>query len=444
MVAIIKTSHSIRSVFYYNENKVKAGTAECITAGNYPADADKMTDIMKLNRFVKRAELNQNVKCNTLHISLNFDPSEKHSKEKLIAIADTYMEKIGFGEQPYLVYQHHDAGHEHLHVVSINIEKDGKRIDLHNIGLRKSEPARKEIEQQFGLVKAEGRKKEEKFSLEPISMGKVQYGKIESKKAIFNVLNMVLNHYKYNTLAELNAVLKQYNVIADRGSENSKMFLAKGLVYSILNSKGKPIGVPIKASSFYNKPTLKFLEEKFKNNQVRSISDKSRAKNAIDMALLRERAMPLTELTRRLEKEGIYTILRKSAEGLLYGITYIDHTTKNVFNGSSLGKQYSAKAIEERCGLKVAGEEKRNQIYEKLRSKESLITLLEQQKNTLTIADVVKVLDVLTLEGIQYFAMLPKLDKIIDNLIQAEQTMDYLPYQLKNKKKKQRRRGFLM
>lgn len=182
-----------------------------------------MTDIMTLNLFVKRVELNENVKCNTLHISLNFDPSEKHSKEKLIAIADTYMEKIGFGKQPYLVYQHHDAGHEHLHVVSINIDKDGKRIDLHNIGLRKSEPTRKE--EQFGLEKAEERKKEENFSLVPISMAKVQCGKIESKKAIFNVLNRVLNHYKYDSLAELNSVLKQYNVIAHRGSENSKMFL---------------------------------------------------------------------------------------------------------------------------------------------------------------------------------------------------------------------------
>lgn len=441
MVAIIKTSNSIRSVFYYNENKVKAGNAECITAGNYPSDVDKMTDTMKLNRLVKRAELNENVKCNTLHISLNFDPSEKHSKEKLIAIADTYMGKIGFGEQPYLVYQHHDSGHEHLHLVSINIEKDGKRIDLHNIGLRKSEPARKEIEEQFGLVKAEGRKKEEKFSLEPISMGKVQYGKIESKKAIFNVLNTVLNHFKYNSLAELNAVLKQYNVMADPGSENSKMFLAKGLVYHILDANGKPIGVPIKSSSFYNKPTLKFLEEKFKSNQVRSMSDKSRVKNAIHMALLREPAMPLTELTRRLEKEGIYTILRKSAEGLLYGITYVDHITKNVFNGSSLGKQYSAKAIEERCGLKVAGEEKRKQIYQKLNSKESLINNLQHQKHTLEISDMLKVLDILIVEDKQYPSMLPKLDKIIDSLMQSEQLHEYLPYQLENKRKKKLKKG---
>lgn len=420
MVAIIKSTHSIRGVFYYNENKVKAGVAECIAVGNYPTAIHKMTDIMKLNRFIKRAELNENVKYNTLHISLNFDPSENHSKEKLIAIAESYMQKIGFGEQPYLVYQHNDTKHQHLHVVSINIEKDGRRIDLHNIGMKKSEPARKEIEEHFGLVKAEGRKKEEKFSLEPISMGSVQYGKVESKKAIFNVLNTVVNNYKYDSLAELNAVLKQYNVIADCGSENSRMFLAGGLVYHILNVEGKPIGVPIKASSFYTKPTLKFLEEKFKKNEVRSMSDKSRVKNAIDIALLREPTMPLSELAKRLEKEGIYTVLRKSAEGLLYGITYVDHTTKNVFNGSSLGKQYSAKAIEERCGFKVAGEENRSQIYEKLRSKELLIEDLQYQKDTITIPDLVKALDM---------------------IMRSEYSSDYIPKQLKKNNKRKIYRG---
>ncbi|TDE49091.1 relaxase/mobilization nuclease domain-containing protein [Flavobacterium sp. GT3P67] len=420
MVTIIKTSHSIRSIINYNENKVKAGVAECIGAGNYPVDVDKMSDTMKLNRFTKRLELNENAKRNSVHISLNFDPSENHSKEKLMAIADTYMEKIGFGKQPYLVYQHHDAGHPHVHVVSVNIERDGKRIDLHHLGIRKSEPARKEIEELFGLVKAEGRKKKEAFNLQPISMGKVRYGRIESKKALTNALNEVLNEYKYSSLPELNAVLKQYNVLADRGSENSKIFLANGLVYRILDEQGKPIGVPIKASDFYFKPTFKFLEEKFKGNQIRRPLDKTRIKNAIDTALLREQAMPITELARRLEKEGIHTVFRKSAEGLLYGITYVDHTTKNVFNGSSLGKQYSAKAIEKRCGLKVAGEEKRNQIYEKLPSKESLMDDLQQQKDSLTISDLVKVLDM---------------------IMQADYTPDYLPNQLKNKRNKKKRRG---
>jgi hypothetical protein len=418
MVTIIKTSHSIRSILNYNENKVKAGVAECIGAGNYPVDVDKISDSMKLNRFTKRLELNENAKRSSVHISLNFDPSENHSKEKLMDITDTYMEKIGFGKQPYLVYQHHDAGHPHVHVVTVNIERDGKRIDLHHLGIRKSEPARKEIEEIFGLVKAEGRKKIEKLNLQPISMGKVLYGKIESKKALSNIINKVLNEYKYSSLPELNAVLKQYNVLADRGSENSKIFLANGLVYRILNEQGKPIGVPIKASDFYFKPTLKFLEDKFKENGIRRMPDKLRVKNIIDKALLRDRVISINELVKLLEKEGIHTVCRKSAKGLLYGITYVDHTTKNVFNGSSLGKEYSAKAIEERCGLKVAGEEKRNQISKKLPSKESLIDNLQQQKDILAIPDFVKLLDM---------------------LIQTGYSSDYIPNQLKNKRKKKRR-----
>lgn len=420
MVTIIKTSHCIRSILNYNENKVKQGVALCIGAENYTADVDKLNDFAKINRFTKRLELNENTKRNSVHISLNFDPSENHSKEKLMAIVNTYMEKIGFGEQPYLVYQHHDAGHPHVHVVSVNIERDGKRIDMHHLGIRKSEPARKEIEETFSLVKAEGRKKNEQFNLHPISIGKIQYGKIESKKALSNVLNSVINEYKYSSLPELNAVLKQYNVLADRGSEKSRVFLANGLVYRILDERGNPTGVPIKASDFYFKPTLKFLAEKFKENETRKLSDKIRVKNAIDLILLREHLTPLSKLAKLLEKEGIHTVFRRSSEGLLYGITYIDHTTKNVFNGSSLGKEYSAKTIEERCGLKDASEQKRNQIYEKLPSKKSLIDELHDQKDILTI---------------------PNLVRILDLLIQAEYSPDYVTNQLKKKKNKKKRRG---
>lgn len=87
MVAIIKTGHSIRAMLNYNENKIKEGKAECIGQGNYPVDADRLTYAMKLNRLEKQCKLNENVKRNTVHISLNFDPSEAHlPKEKLTEI----------------------------------------------------------------------------------------------------------------------------------------------------------------------------------------------------------------------------------------------------------------------------------------------------------------------------------------------------------------------
>jgi hypothetical protein len=431
MVAIIKTGHSIHGIFNYNENKVKQGVAECIGEGNYPVDVDKMSTAMKLNRFLKQAALNDNVKRNSVHISLNFDPSENYSKDKLMDIANTYMKKIGFGQQPYLVYQHHDSGHPHIHITSIKVREDGSRIDMHDIGRNQSETARKEIEKSFGLVIAEGRKKNQNLELQPISMGKVRYGRIQSKKAISNVLSEVLSSYKYASLSELNAVLKQYNVLADRGNEDSRIFKAKGLVYRILDENGKPIGVPIKASDFYYKPTLKFLEGKFVPSPKGQTTAKSKIKNAIDLAFLKG-GLSLTELVKTLEKEGVNTVFRKNKEGLIYGITYVDHTTKCVFNGSVLGKEYSAKAIQERCvSFTIPQYKTTNSNNEKLKP------ILFEAPNS----EIMKTLFGDDFRDNKYIGSNTIMGQLADILIQSEQAANYVSNQFKGKKKKKKRRG---
>jgi len=425
MVAIIKTGSSIHNIFNYNENKVKAGVATCIGEGNYPADADKMNITMKLNRLLKQASLNDNVRRNSVHVSLNFDHSESNlPKEKLMEIADTYMKKIGFGEQPYLVYQHHDAGHPHIHLVSIKIREDGSRIDMQNIGRNQSEKARKEIEQDFKLVKAEGRNKSEQYQLQPISMVKIRYGRLESKKAITSVLDGILPIYKYTSLPELNAVLRLYNVLADRGSEDSRIFKGNGLVYRILDEEGKPVGVPIKASDFYNRPTLKFLESKFTENQSGKIPHKVRVRNTVDMALLGNKVLSLKELITYLEKKGINTILRENSEGLIYGITYVDHKTKCVFNGSALGKQYSAKAIQERC--KAETNEKQLHLPEEKKENR------QKQPEAKTYTERYNVASK-SISGII---------EVTEVLMQPEQAAEYVSGLLKGKKKKKKRKGF--
>jgi len=426
MVTVIKVANSVHRIFNYNENKVKEAVAVCIRAENYPLEAEEMSLKMKLNFLLKRMELNENVKRNSLHISLNFDPSETDlSGEKLIEISKVYMQKLGFGDQPYLVYQHHDAGHPHLHVVTTNIKADGSRIDLHHLGIRMSEPARKAIEKEFGLVVAEAQKKQ-KNQLKPVSVVKALYGKSQTKMAIQNVLEAVLNQYRYTSLPELNTVLKQYNVMAERGSENSRVYQHKGLLYRILDADGNLIGVPIKASKFYNQPTLKFLEEKFKENEARRMPHKARIKNAIDMFLTGKKAT-LQDLIKALEKQGIHVALRQSDTGLIYGITYVDHQTKCVFNGSVLGKQYSAKAIQERCQQKTVPEQKLP-----LHSAQEPIGLQPQ-------ANAVEAETKAHLNAMLIAAPFKKIENILDVLMQKEQTSNYLPYQLKRKRNRRKR-----
>ena len=191
MVAIIHSSKSLRNALHYNENKVRQNVANFIHAGNYPKDMHLLRFSDKVNRLERLTDLNQQTKINSVHISLNFDVSDKLSQERLKEITDKYLKEIGFSEQPYLVYQHNDSGHPHIHIVTTNIRSDGSRIALHNLGRNQSEKARKEIEREFGLVHAQQQQKAD-YNLKPVNAQKVQYGKAETKRAVTNVLDYVL------------------------------------------------------------------------------------------------------------------------------------------------------------------------------------------------------------------------------------------------------------
>lgn len=341
MVAKIKTGRSISGAINYNEHKVRIGKAELISAPGYLKDPANLMFNEKLQRLTDLAIRNERTLVNALHVSLNFAVGENLEKDILQQIADDYMEGLGFGKQPYLVYQHHDAGHPHLHIVTTNIEPDGKRISFHLLANRASESARKQVELTYNLVKAEDQCKQQNVISKPLEQ--VDYGKSEIKRSITNVVNEIVKAYKFTSIPELNAVLNQYNITADRGSKDSRMYEKNGLVYWVLDAKGNKLGVPIKASSIYGKPTLKTLEDRFRLNEVLRKPLKEQIKSKIDKAL----STPLSKmaLQKKLKTEGIQVIFRQNEEGRLYGITFVDHSSKAVFNGSDLGKTYSAASL---------------------------------------------------------------------------------------------------
>lgn len=348
MVAKIITGKSIRGALHYNESKVAEGEATLILASGFAGDIERLSFQQKLKRFENLTQLKPSVKTNALHISLNFDASEKLDNLKMQQIALAYMEKIGFGDQPFLVYRHHDAAHMHVHLVTTNIRKEGTRIDLHNIGRKLSEPARKAIEKEFNLIKAESIRFKHLPGIKPADPVKAQYGHIPTKRAISNVVNAVIRTYSFTSLAELNAILKQFNVTANRGREDTEMFRKKGLIYSLLNREGEKVGIPIKSSSLYSKPTLPNLEKKFEQHKERRKPYKEDLKARIDKVFNKYEQTTSATFTFELQKQQIQPIFRQNEQGFTYGVTFVDHKNKTVFNGSALGKAYGAKALTER------------------------------------------------------------------------------------------------
>jgi len=342
MVAKIKSGKNLIGALNYNENKVKAGKAKLIAASGYIKTHDMLSFRDKLFRLTDLAERNLRTKTNTVHLSLNFDVREQIDDDKLLSIADEYMNKIGFEYQPYLVYKHLDAGHPHVHIVTTNIEPDGKRISLHNIGELLSEPARKAIEIDFGLVQASSKKNKNDLD-EHIKIQPLAYGMIDTKRGITNIVTAVTKTYKFTSLPELNAILNLYNVVADKGTKESVMFKNGGLHYWVIDSNGKKTGIPIKASSIYNKPTLQLLEERFRLNEYLRKPFKEKLKAKIDK--VSAQTISLDQFKNDLKKADVTVIIRQNNDGRIYGISYIDHINKVIFNGSDLGKNYSAAAI---------------------------------------------------------------------------------------------------
>lgn len=374
MVAVIKAGKSLRNALHYNENKVKQEVAKLIHSTGFPKDTSELGFTDKIGRFQKLTELNDRVKVNSVHISLNFDTSENIAVDSLRQISDAYMQKIGFGKQPYLVYRHDDAAHPHIHIVTTNIRADGSYIKLHNIGKNQSEAARKEIEKEFNLVKADSHQRQTQYEIKPANIQKIVLGKSTKsgiKRAITNVLDAVLPVYKYTSLPELNAVLNQYNIMADQGGRESRIHKNNGLVYRVLDEKGNKTGVPIPASDIYNKPTMKMLAKKFIENDSLRVPHKRRIKNAVDLAILKKADKTVIGFKSELQKEKVQLVIRQNEQGVIYGLTYVDQLTKCVFNGSDLGKSYSANAIISRLSGENKNLQQRPDAHEK-----------EQQKTT--------------------------------------------------------------
>jgi len=421
MVARIITGKNMRGVLHYNEHKVQEGKAELLLAHRFLQEPHMLHFREKLERFEQLLEKSPQVRTNAMHISLNFAKGETLEIEKLQRIATDYMDRIGFGGQPFLVYRHLDAAHPHLHIVTTNVQADGKRINLHNIGREKSEPARKAIELEHGLVRAEAQRQNEALPLPPARLEPALYGKSETKRTVSGIVTAITLGYSYTSLAELNAVLRAFNVTADRGSENSQMHRKGGLVYSILDTQGQKVGVPIKASAISGKPTLANLEKRFEQNRQHRKLYREALKKSMDRIL--HTAPPLTRerFVQLMEKENIQVLFRESAGGMTYGVTFIDHRRRSVFKGSELGKAYGAKALLEH----LTGEKETSTAETHRPGKPAWDKASERAAFP---------------EPAAPFAMYLDAPAIVQDLLKVEQQGDYLPHSLKARKKKRKRR----
>lgn len=354
MIAKIGRSSNLFGTLSYNNSKMEKDKGEILLTNKMIETADGKYSVAQLSRsFEPYLLANRNTEKHTLHISLNPDPKDNVSNEKYRLMALQYMQDMGYGEQPFVVFKHTDIDRSHIHIVSVCVDEDGKKISDKFEKVRSMKVCRK-LEEQFGLISAI--EKENKLKSEIFKA--VDYKRGDVKSQIASVVRNITSQYQFQSLGEYNALLSLYNIAAEKVEGEMNGYLQRGLMYFPTDRNGKKTGNPFKASLFGKKAGLDSLEKHFESfkAKMKSLSERDKLKEKILLAL--QSSNDEKSFTKKLQKEGIDIMIRKNDVGRIYGITFIDHRSKTVWNGSRLGKECSANAFNELWNNNLKPDEK--------------------------------------------------------------------------------------
>ena len=336
MIAKISSTENLGGALGYNFKKVEKGEASILLAAELYQDREgryTMEDVLADMQAVIPE------KCRTkkmvFHCSLNPHPDEKLSDETLTQIAKEYMEELGYGKQPYIVFKHNDIAREHIHIVSLRVDSRGRKIN-DKFEKRRSKKITDTLERKYNLIPSS-----KVSNKEEVETPKVDISKENIKEQVASALRMVLKHYRFCSLGEFNAILSKYNLAVEEVKMEFRGKKYDGLVYVPTDDKGDKASTPIHASDIgrgvgytailnriqKSKQTVKPLIPTIRNKVLQTM-----------------RTSPKTEeeLRQRLEEQSLRVFIRKNESGRIYGITFIDDKEGVALNGSRLGKGYAA------------------------------------------------------------------------------------------------------
>ena len=343
MVANIRSGSSPGGALYYNKEKVDKDEAEVLYWQKMlePFDKHGQMDVDAcMESFMPYLEANRRTSNTVFHVSLSPSPEDKLTVGQLREIAQEYMERMGYGNQPYIVFKHTDIDREHLHVVSLRIDENGRKLS-HDYEARRSMDILRSLEQKYGLhPSVKGQEQTDREGLR-----KVNYPEGNVKQQVSSVVRSCLRNYKCSSYGELRTLLEQFNVSVEERTGTIDGRNYAGIVYGAMTEDGYGVGTPFKSSKIGKDVGYRALQKYYEKSKCQL-----KEEGALDRLrqCVRDAMSPYNtrdEFRRLLKADNIDAIFRINPVGRIYGVTFIDHNEGIVANGSVLGKEFSANAF---------------------------------------------------------------------------------------------------
>lgn len=336
MIAKISSTENLGGALGYNFKKMEKEEASILLAqGLYQNKEGTYTMAEVLADMQALIPAKCRTKKTVFHCSLNPHPKEKLSDETLALIAKEYMEELGYGKQPYIVFKHNDIAREHIHIVSLRVNDKGQKINDKFEG-RRSKKITDTLERKYGLIPANA-----VLSPDDEIGRKVDIGNGDIRKQIGTLVKAVLKHYRFCSLGEMNAILARNNLAVEEVKTEYRGKRYDGLVYVPTSESGEKVATPIKASDIGRGVGYTAVHHQMIKSRKELKAYLPQIRNRV-LSVMRTSPKTEAELIKRLADNGLRTLLRKTENGRIYGITFVDDTLGVAVNGSRLGKGYSA------------------------------------------------------------------------------------------------------
>ena len=353
MVAKISLGGNLYGALAYNQDKIDRGKGQILETNRVFVPADGQFSVGECMRDFERTMPSQvTTTRGIVHISLNPHPEDRPTNEQLVDIGREYIERMGFGGQPWMLFKHEDIDREHLHIVTTRVRGDGSLISDKN-NYERSRKITDDLERKYGLH-PKGERQGESWRLAPVDAAAG-----DLKRQVGNVVKHIAEAYRFHSLPGYRALLSLYNVGVEKVEGDNRGNRYTGLVYSALDADGNRVGQPLKSSLFGKKYGIAHLEGRMQEVKAKGFPTSIRATVAASLA----DSQTGDEFRTNMRERGIDLILRYGNGDRLFGATFIDHNTRTVLNGSALGKDFAANALAERLpDLATASHENRRPV----------------------------------------------------------------------------------
>jgi hypothetical protein len=189
----------------------------------------------KSSEFTKQLENNAkqkpDIKKPVHKVSINFKPGEHLKTHQLVEISESYLKTMGYKNAPYLVYEHREKEHQHVHLISSKIDFNGDVVSDSFEKYRAREWAN-DIEDKYGLAKTPRRAKEKGLSMVEIAQAQ-RTGKPPPKLVLQEVIKRALRMSR--NASEFIQLLEKQNIsVIVRTNEKQQII---GISYGI-NGQG--------------------------------------------------------------------------------------------------------------------------------------------------------------------------------------------------------------